>query len=72
MEQDFTKISSNPIACIKIDSPNSIHDFSGKGLKKMQKEKEKPSFFHLFRVTLYAAQIRSKRWGWSTDLQPKD
>jgi len=34
MEQDFTKISSNPIACTKIDSPDSIRDLSSKGLKR--------------------------------------
>jgi len=34
MEQDFAKISSNPIACAKIDSPDSIRDLSSKGLKQ--------------------------------------
>jgi hypothetical protein len=38
MQKDFAKISSNPIAGIKIDSPDSIRDLSRKGLKqKMQK-----------------------------------
>jgi hypothetical protein len=34
MDQDFAKISSNPITCIKIDSLESIGDFSSKGLKQ--------------------------------------
>jgi hypothetical protein len=63
MEQDFTKISSNPIACIKIDSPNSIHDFSGKGLKKNAKRKRKTFFLPSFSCYLICCPDSIQKMG---------
>jgi hypothetical protein len=58
MEYDFIKISSNHVACTKIDSSDSFVTSQVKDCKKMQKKH--PSFFHLFCVTLYAALIGFK------------